>query len=71
MKRSLAELQTIILFNESDRKACVYTHNEQLLRRLKAMHREHPEQVYVEKREHSGAVRYAVPKEWVTVLAVI
>ena len=45
MKLSKLEQETIINFNEAERTASVYTHNEALKGRLLELCRTHPEQV--------------------------
>ena len=44
MKLTKIEQETIINFNEAERTASVYTHNEALKGRLLALCRTHPEQ---------------------------
>ena len=62
MKLTKAEQETIILFNEAEQTASVYTHNAALLERLCCSH---PAQVrQTERGRHSGAT-YLLPKKWV------
>ena len=45
MKLTNIEKETVINFNEAERTASVYTHNEALKRQLLELCRTHPEQV--------------------------
>ena len=65
MKLTKAEQETIILFNEAEQTACVYTHNAALLHQLERLCCSHPAQVrQTERGRHSGAT-YLLPKKWV------
>ena len=61
------EQETIILFNEEEKTASVYTHNAKLTEKLRRMAEKFPDQVYPERREHPGAVSYIVPKGCISV----
>jgi hypothetical protein len=61
------EQETIILFNEEEKTASVYTHNAKLTEKLRRMAEKFPNQVYPERREHPGAVSYIVPKGCISV----
>ena len=49
MKLSPAERETIILFSDADDTASVYTYDRRLLKKLDALCRKCPEEVYEEK----------------------
>lgn len=67
MKQEPAERETIILFSDADDTASVYTHDTKLKARLKELHKRQPDQIYPERKEHSGAVSYIVPKNCVSI----
>lgn len=57
MKRSLIEQETIVLYNQAEPMAEVYSHDPRLLKKLAQLAEKYPDQV-VRKDEHS----YTVPK---------
>ena len=61
------ERETLILYNEEEATASVYTHNAKLIAKLRRMTEKFPDQVYPERREHPGAVSYIVPKSCIGV----
>ena len=68
MKLSPAERETIILFSDADDTASVYTYDRRLIKKLDALCRKCPEEVYEEKRRSSaGAKSYIVPKSCVSI----
>ncbi len=67
MSLSKLERETIILFNEEEATATVYTHNVKLTAKLRRMAEKFPDKVYPERREHPGAVSYIVPKGCISV----
>ena len=68
MKLSPAERETIILFSDADDTASVYTYDRRLIKKLDALCRKCPEEVYEEKKRSSaGAISYIVPKSCVSV----
>ena len=68
MKLSPAERETIILFSDADDTASVYTYDRRLIKKLDALCRKCPEEVYEEKKRSSaGAKSYIVPKSCVSV----
>lgn len=62
MKLSLYEQETIILYNEAETTAEVYTHDSKLLKKLSGLAVKYPEQV-IKKDAHT----YTVPKRCVLV----
>ena len=62
MKLSLYEQETIILYNQADTTAEVYTHDQKLMEKLTRLSQKHPEQV-CKKDKHS----FTVPKRCVSV----
>ncbi len=67
MKLSRLEQETILLYNEEEPTASVYTHNPRLMRKLKRLARKYPDRVYPDRPVHAGAVSYIVPKSFVCV----
>ena len=67
MKLSKYEQETIILYNQAELTASVYTHDKKLKEKLKRLHKKYPEKIYPERKEHPGAVSYIVPKKCVMV----
>lgn len=67
MSLSKQERETIILFNEEEATAIVYTHNAKLISKLRRMSEKFPDQVYPERREHPGAVSYIIPKSCISI----
>ena len=62
MKLSPAERETIILFSDADDTASVYTYDRRLIKKLDALCKKCPEEVYEEKKRSSaGAKSYIVP----------
>lgn len=67
MKLSKYEQETIICYNEEEATASVYTHNNQLIKKLKRLAEKYPNKVKPECPEHRGAVSYLVPKRCISV----
>lgn len=62
MKLSLVERETVILYNQAEANAEVYTHDPQLIKKLDGLAKKHPDQI-TRKDEHS----FTVPKRCVSV----
>ena len=62
MKLSKLEQESIILYNEEESTASIYTHDPKLIRKLKRLAEKYPDKVYPDRAVHAGAVSYAVPK---------
>lgn len=67
MKLSKIEQETILLYNEEESTASVYTHDPKLLSKLKRLSAKYPDKVYMDRPESNGAVSYIVPKSCVSV----
>lgn len=67
MKLTGYEMETIILYNQAEPNAQVYTHDAKLIAKLRRLHEAAPEKVYADYDEPNGAARYIVPKNCVTV----
>lgn len=62
MKLSLYEQETVILYNQADAAAEVYTHDPKLMEKLTRLSRKHPDQV-----ARKDAHNFTVPKRCVCV----
>lgn len=67
MKLSKYEAETVVCYNEEETTASVYTHNNQLIKKLKRLAEKYPDKVKLERPEHGGAVSYLVPKSCVSI----
>ncbi len=64
----MVERETIILFNEGESEAEVYTFNEKLKKKLVQAALRHPEIYRQKASDDTGSVTYVFPKRWLTVL---
>ena len=62
MKRSLYEQETIILYNQAETTAEVYTHDSRLLEKLRRLSEKYPDQIVKKDRQ-----TFTVPKRCVSV----
>ena len=69
VKLTKYEQETIILFNEEESTASIYTHNHALKDKLKRLSKLYPEQIRVDRKERPGAVSYIVPKKLICIHA--
>lgn len=60
---SLAEQETIFLWDNEQDTARVYTHDQRLIHKLKALSEQYPGQFVLVRRGPSRAVTYQVPKK--------
>ena len=67
MKLTSIEKETIINFNEAERTASIYTHNEALKRQLLELCQTHPEQVRQTAANGWGGLTFELPKKWLRV----
>ena len=68
MKLSPYEQETIINFNEAEKAASVYTHNNALRHKLEKLSQERPEECKLKQISRDGrVVDYIIPKAWVRV----
>ena len=67
MKLTKIEQETIINFNEAERTASIYTHNEALKRQLLELCQSHPEQVRQTAANRWGGLTFELPKKWLKV----
>ena len=67
MRLTKIEKETIILFNEGENTASIYTHNASLKKRLAASSRQYPDLCRMEKPEQLGGVSYVLDKSRLSV----
>lgn len=67
MRLSAEERETIILWSDADETASIYTHDKKLISRLKELAKKYPQQIYLDEKNHPGAVTYIVPKRCVSI----
>lgn len=68
-KLSLEEKETIILFNEKDKEAEIFTYNRPLIAKLKKLSQERPDEVQFKRDNGDGGLTFIVPKAWLIVKA--
>lgn len=64
-----AEKETIIVFNERDKEAEVFTYNGRFLRELAELAGERPAEVELVRTNKEGGSTYHIPKKWVKIRA--
>ena len=69
MSISKIEQETVILFNEAEANASVYTYNGTLKRKLSGLCSTRPEEARQTKDDGRGGLTFEVPKRWVKVYA--
>lgn len=67
MQLTNIERETIAIFNEAERTASVYTHNEALKRQLLELCQSHPEQVRQTADNGRDGLTFEMPKKWLKV----
>lgn len=68
MSLTKIEQETIILFNEGEADAEVYTHNVKLKNKLTRIAKKHPELYRLKDKNAHGGVTYIFPKKLLTVI---
>ena len=63
------EKETVILFNQADKTACITTYDSRLKRRLTALADSHPDECRKELESRDGSADYVFPKSWVRIQA--
>lgn len=67
MELSRLEQETIILFNEAEPTAEIYTHNKKLRKKLERLSQKHPDKIAFKSGQPGGAATYTVPKKSIVV----
>ena len=67
MTLTKVEQETIVLFNEAEATASVYTHNAALQRILLELCQSHPAQASRTEDNRHGGLTFEIPKKWVKI----
>ncbi|KRQ85847.1 hypothetical protein ABG79_02361 [Caloramator mitchellensis] len=67
MGLTLEERETIVLFNEKDKEAEIFTYNRALITKLKKLVKERPGEVQLKRDNGEGGFTFIVPKDWLGV----
>ena len=67
MRLTNIEKETVINFNEAERTASIYTHNEALKHQLLELCQTHPAQVRQTAANAWGGLTFELPKKWLRV----
>ncbi len=67
MNLTREEMETIIVFNEKDTTASVFTYRPSIKRQLDSLCADRPDDVRKVKENTEGGVEYEVPKKWVKI----
>lgn len=67
MKLSKYEEETVVLYNEAEAMASVYTHDTKLKEKLKRLSEKYPDKIVFNTENSSGGVTYTVPKKCVLI----
>ena len=67
MKLSKYEEETVVLYNEAESTASVYTHDPKLKEKLKRLSEKYPDKIVFNTENSSGGVTYTVPKKCVLI----
>ena len=69
-KLTKAEQETVINFDNELDTASIYTHDSRLIKKLRELRKQYPEQFILEHREH-GSVTYTIPKRCVGIRLIV
>lgn len=64
-----AEQETIVIFNEEEPQASVYTYNRSLKKNLRELSEKFPQNVTFEREDGRGGETFLIPKKWIKVRA--
>ena len=67
MKLSKYEEESVVLYNEAESTASVYTHDPKLIEILKRLSEKYPEKIVFNTENSSGGVTYTIPKKCVLI----
>ncbi|MBQ3381013.1 MAG: immunoglobulin [Oscillospiraceae bacterium] len=67
MKLTDEERETIVLYNQKEPTASVYTHDPKLQKKLRRLSEKYPDLIYPEKNVRPDAVSYIVPKKCICI----
>lgn len=66
MKLTLQEQETILLYNNGDKEAEIYTYDPKLIRKIEQAAKRRPDLYRITRRDSDGAVTCVFPKKWLT-----
>lgn len=66
---NLSEKETIILFNEQEPLAEIFTYNQRMKRELAQLAKNRPDEARKIKTNSEGGETYSLPKKWVKIRA--
>lgn len=69
MSLSKLEKETIILYNEAEKEADVFTYNRALIKRLKGLCEKHPDAFHYKSDNGAGGLTFIIPKRYVKINA--
>ena len=67
MKLSKYEEETLVLYNEAQSTASVYTHDPKLKEKLKRLSEKYPDKIVFNAENNNGGMTYTVPKKCVLI----
>ena len=67
MKHNRYEEESIILYNQAEQTASVYTHDPKLKEKLKRLSEKYPDRIIYITDNENGGVTYVVPKKCVQI----
>ena len=67
MKLSKYEEETLVLYNEAQSTASVYTHDPKLKEKLKRLSEKYPDKIVFNAENSNGGMTYTVPKKCVLI----
>ncbi len=67
MKLSKYEEETVVLYNEAEATANVYTHDPKLKEKLKRLSGKYPDQIIFQEENGVGGATYIVPRKCVLI----
>lgn len=68
-RKSRLEMESILLFNEEESAAKIYTHNKRLQKRLSDLCEKYPEEFRLERDDGDGALTFSCPKRRIGITA--
>lgn len=67
MNLSKLEQETVVLYNNEEKSASVFTHDSKLIEKLKKLSEKYPDKIIPISATADGAVNYLVPKNCVLI----
>ena len=70
MELTKYEQETIIIYNEGEDTASVYTYDKKLRKKLEKLSMKYPDKIVLERICPQGAVEFTVPRRCVSIRAI-